>query len=233
MIHTRDSPAECDFCENTFCFKCSKVESKEAYKRLGSSKDEDGTMWFCHHCRTSFTGVRKMVCRVTKIEQKQVDLDEKQEAMNKRLDELENSRIESKIREALLEQKERDIRKLNLMVFGLPESDQDTPESRNEEDYDKIINITSAVMELENPRLMFTARPIRIGVKKPGRCRPLRLTVDKPESKKRIIEAVRPKVKESEDEMVRNVYFHPDLTKKQRDEAFARRESRRLLKEEE
>lgn len=109
------------------------------------------------------------------------------------------------------------------MVFGLPESDQDTPESRNEEDYDKVINITSAVMELENPRLMFTARPIRIGVKKPGRCRPLCLTVDKPESKKRIIEAARLKVKESEDEMVRNIYFHPDLTKKQRDEAFARR----------
>lgn len=87
VIHTRDSPAECDFCENTFCFKCSKVESKEAYKRLGSSKDEDGTMWFCYHCRTSFTGVRKMVCRVTKIEQKQVVLDKKQEAMDKRLDE--------------------------------------------------------------------------------------------------------------------------------------------------
>ena len=83
-------------------------------------------MWFCYHCQTSFPGVRKMVCRVTKIEQKQVDLDEKQEAIGKRLDELENSGIDSKIREALLEQKERDIRNLNLMVFGLPESDRNT-----------------------------------------------------------------------------------------------------------
>ena len=233
MIHTRDPPVECDFCENIFCYKCSKVDSKETYKRLGSSKHKDGTMWFCYHCQTSFPGVRKMVCRVTKIEQKQVDLDEKQEAIGKRLYELENSGIDSKIREALLEQKERDIRKLNLMVFGLPESDQETPEHRNGEDYDKILNIASNVMELENPRIMFTARPIRIGVRKPGKCRPLRLTVDSSESKKKIIEAARLKVKESEDEMTRNVYLHPDLTKKQRDEAFARRESRRLLKEEE
>ena len=109
----------------------------------------------------------------------------------------------------------------------------ETPEHRNGEDYDKILNIASNVMELENPRIMFTARPIRIGVRKPGKCRPLRLTVVSSESKKKIIEAARIKVKKSEDEMTRNVYFHPDLTKKQRNEAFTRRESRRLLKEEE
>ena len=233
VIHSRDSPAECDFCENCFCFKCSKIETKEAYKRLGSSKDEDGTMWFCYHCRTSFTGVRKMVCRVAKVEQKQVDLDEKQEEMGKRIDELENNGIESRIREALTEQKERDIRKLNIMVFGLPESDQETPERRNDEDYNRILDIVSVVMEIDNPRTMFTAKPIRIGLRKPGKSRPLRLNVDSTESKKKIIEAARLKVKESEDEMARNVYFHPDLTKKQRDEAFARRESKRLLREEE
>ena len=233
VIHTRDSPAECDFCENCFCFKCSKIATKEAYKRLGSSKDEDGTMWFCYHCRTSFTGVRKMVCRVAKVEQKQADLDEKQEAMGKRIDELENNGIESRIREALMEQKERDIRKLNVMVFGLPESEQETPERRNEEDYDRILDIARVVMELENPRTMFTGRPIRIGLRKPGKSRPLRLTVDSTDSKKKIMEAARLKVKESDDEMTRNVYFHPDLTKKQRDEAFTRRESKRLLKEEE
>ena len=44
VIHSRDSHAECDFCENCYCFKCSKVESKEAYKRLWSDKDEDGIM---------------------------------------------------------------------------------------------------------------------------------------------------------------------------------------------
>ena len=88
-------------------------------------------------------------------------------------------------------------------------------------------------MELENPRLMFTSKPIRIGVRNSGKCRPLRLTIDSLENKKKIIEAARLKVKYTDDEIAKNVYFHPDLTKKQRNEAFARRESRRLMKEEE
>ena len=233
VIHSRDSPAECGFCENNYCFKCSKVESKEAYKRLGSEKDEDGIMWFCYHCRTSFSEVRKMVCRVTKIEQKQVDLEEKQGAFDKRLEELESVGIENKVKEAITEQKERDIRKLNIMVFGLPESDRDTSEERNSNDQDRILNIASTVMELENPRLMFTSKPIRIGVRNPGKCRPLRLTIDSLENKKKIIEAARLKVKYTDDEIAKNVYFHPDLTKKQRNEAFAGTESRRLMKEEE
>ena len=58
-----------------------------------------------------------MVCRVTKIEQKQVDLEEKQEAFDKRLEELESVGIENKVKEAITEQKERDIHKLNIMVF--------------------------------------------------------------------------------------------------------------------
>ena len=53
------------------------------------------------------------------------------------------------------------------------------------------------------------------------------------DSKKRILEAARTKVRTSENETTRNIYFHPDLTRSQRNEAFARRESRRLLKAEE
>ena len=173
-----------------------------------------------------------MVCRVTKLEQRQVNMEEKQEAINKRLDELESSGIENKIKEALAEQKERDIRKLNIMVFGLPESDRETADDRHTENLDRVLNIASTVMEIENARMMFAAKPIRIGIRNPGKCRPLRLTVDSVDSKKKIIEAARLKVKNCDDELVKNVYFHPDLTKKQRNEAFARRESKRLLEEE-
>ena len=126
-----------------------------------------------------------MVCRVIKIEQKQVDLEEKQEAFDKRFEELESVGKENEVKEAITEQKERDIRKLNIMVFGLPESDRDTPDERNSDDQDRILNIASTVMELENPRLMFTSKPIRIGVRNPGKCRPLRLTIDSLENKKK------------------------------------------------
>ena len=46
------------------------------------AKEEDGTMWFCKHCRTSVPGVKKMTIRVTKVE-------ETQSHVLKRLDNLE------------------------------------------------------------------------------------------------------------------------------------------------
>ena len=55
-----------------------------------------------------------MVCRVTKIEQRQVDLEEKQEAFDKRLNELEFVGIENKGKEAITEQKERHYENLPM-----------------------------------------------------------------------------------------------------------------------
>lgn len=191
MIYTRDEPVECDFCENAYCFKCYKVPTKDAYKRLGSSKEEDGTMWFCLHCRCSFPGVRKMVCRVTKLEDVQEDLCKKQDEMGKRLESLENTDIDTKVKEALMEQKERENRKLNIMCFGLPESDKDTPEGRNTDDLNRLNHIFSDVMEIDDHDGILKGKPIRVGQLSENKCRPIRLLIDSMDSKKRILEAAR------------------------------------------
>ena len=78
MVYSVDSPAVCDFCENKYCFMCSTVSSKEDSQQLGSCKNENGMLWFCSHCRISFSGVKKMLCRVTKLEQTQAEFTEKQ-----------------------------------------------------------------------------------------------------------------------------------------------------------
>ena len=60
----------------------------------------------------------------------------------------------------------------------------------------------------------------------------MHLTIESMERKKKVLEAARTKVRNSDSALIRNVYFHSDLTKTQRNEAFARRESKRLLKAE-
>ena len=80
-------------------------------------ENDDGTMWFCYHCRISFTAVKKMICRVTKLEQKHAEICDKHEQMSKRLEELENVDIDAKIREALIEQKESENKKIECNVF--------------------------------------------------------------------------------------------------------------------
>ena len=231
MVYSVDSPAVCDFCENKYCFKCSSVSSKEVYQQLGSCKNENEMFWFCRHCRISFSGVKKMLCRVTKLEQTQADFTEMQEKLVKKVDDLEN-KVDEKIKEALLEQKERENRKLNIMCFGLSESEKETPEDRHNEDCEQLNYIVESVMELENHDSLFTAKPVRIGPRKPVKCRPVHLTIESIERMKKVLEAARTKVRNSDSALVRNVYFHSDLIKTQRNEAYERRERKRLLKAE-
>ena len=107
-----------------------------------------------------------MLCRVTKLEQTQADFTEMQEKLVKKVDDLEN-KVDDKIKEALLEQKERENRKLNIMCFGLSESEKETPEDRH-------------------------------GPRKPGKCRPVCLTIESIERKKKVLEAARTKVRNSD-----------------------------------
>ena len=137
MVYSVDSHEVYDFCENKYCLKCSR----EVYQQLGSCKNEAGMLWFCSHCRISFSGVKKMLCRVTKLEQTQAEFTEMQEQLVKNVDDLENKVIDEKIKEALLEQRERENRKLNLMCFGLPESEKETPEDRHNEDCEQLSHI--------------------------------------------------------------------------------------------
>ena len=235
--HTIDPPLQCVFCENLYCYHCSQISSKQSYQHLGKYKEDDGTMWFCHHCRVSFPGVRKIVCRVTKIE-------EALDTVVKRLEELENNGIDAKIKDALHEQREIDSRKLNIMCFGLPEedqrfSDQESPDQESQDQNSKqdsqtIDNIITDVMGLEKDSVL-TEKPVRVGKFNPDRtkCRPLKLTVKNMEAKKKVLQAARTRIRYSENPLCKNLFFHPDLTRAQRDEAFARRESRRLLRAEE
>ena len=107
--------------EITYCYKCSDISSKAQYKKQCIvAKEEDGTMWFCKHCRTSVLGVKKMTIRVTKVQ-------ETQSHVLKRLDNLEKTTegIDEKIKVAIQEQREMDVRKLSIMCFSLKETTDD------------------------------------------------------------------------------------------------------------
>ena len=222
-IVTKDPPVECDFCDNAYCFKCSEVSTKTQYKKLSTSaKEEEGTMWFCIHCRTSVPGVKKMVVRVTKIEETQLNVIE-------RLDKIEeqNEGLDDKIKGAILEQKEVDRRKLNIMCFGLGESTEEDAEQRNNDELAKIKHIIYNLLEMAEEDFPLEEGPVRIGKFQENKTRPLRFKAQSFECKKKLLQASRTKLKEIGDPQYKNLFFKPDLTKSQRAEAFAKRESRR------
>ena len=64
----------CNFCEHWYCLTCSKLK-KVVYQALKESPDS--LMWFCVPCLTTFPGVKKMMIRVTSLEDKFDKLDER------------------------------------------------------------------------------------------------------------------------------------------------------------
>ena len=120
FIENSDKSLQCDFCENCFCFKCTRVSNK-SYEALCKSQNE-GLSWFCVHCRISFSGVTKMTNKINQLEQTQKEilvtvkeLKEKDSDSDKQISRQE---IEDLVREEVEEQKRIDERKLNIMCFG-------------------------------------------------------------------------------------------------------------------
>lgn len=222
-IYTPDPPVECDFCDNSYCFKCSEISSKAQYKKLCLNvKEEEGTLWFCKHCRTSVPGVKKMVVRVTKIEETQSNILE-------RLDNLEKSNegLDEKIKGAIQEQKEVDGRRLNIMCFGLAE---ENPFLRGAEETAKLKHVIKDILEIsEEDFPLQDVKPIRIGQYNEGKVRPVKFQAQTFESKKKLLQMARSKLKDSADPDCRKLFFKPDLTKKQRAEGKSKRMARRVV----
>lgn len=221
-IYTNDPPVQCHFCDNAFCYKCSEVSTKAQYKKLSmSAKEEEGTMWFCIHCRISNPGVKKMLVRVTKLEENQTNVLE-------RLDNLEqqNSGLDEKIRGAIYEQKEIDNRKLNVMCFGLAESTEEDALIRKADETAKLKYIIKEVLEISEEEFSFDDAPVRIGKFHESKTRPLKFVAKSFTSKKKLLDAARKKLKHSDDPEHKKLFFKPDLTKNQRVEARSRRENK-------
>ena len=221
-IYTNDPPVECDFCNNVFCFKCSEISSKPQYKKLSSSaKEEDGMMWFCVHCRISNPGVKKMLIRVTKLE-------ENQSSVLERLGNLEQQSegTDDKIKGVVIEQREIDNRKLNIMCFGLKESTEENAIIRNDDKKAKN-HIINNVLEISEDEFSVENTPVRIGLFDEAKTRPQKFVAKSFESKKKLLEVARNKLKTLNHPEFKGLFFKPDLTKKQRAEAFDRREYRR------
>ena len=60
-VKLRDSERaiQCNFCDNTFCYKCTRVSAK-SYDAISKSSQEEDIQWFCIHCRITFIGVTKI-----------------------------------------------------------------------------------------------------------------------------------------------------------------------------
>lgn len=209
----------CDFCESWYCLKCSKLKNS-IFNEIG---DDPAILWTCQHCRISLPGIKKTMTRLTVIEAKYDILD-------KKIDEIKTSQstaqdrgdLRQVVREELNEERELESRRLNILAHFIFE--RETEEANSDQ---------TAVSEILNDTLGLNVQThdfIRLGHRFNGRRkpRPIRFRVGDMNMKRKILEAS-PRLRHNPDHA--NVFFTPDLTKRQREEGYQLRQEKRRREE--
>ena len=134
------------------------------------------------------------------------------------------------IKEEIAEEKEIESRKLNVTCFIIPESNGSDVKERQNEDKDFFINLldTKLSYSLGEEDII---KPVRLGkrseiMNQSYKCRLLRFSVRSFQVKRELFKASM-SLRETNAEMLSNIYFTPDFTKCQRAESFKLREERR------
>jgi hypothetical protein len=228
---------ECAFCKG-WCHKsCTKL-TEEKFKLLLKGGEE--ILWACEKCRDEDKQENK-----SRLEVKVDNLTKLMTGLMNRLVELEERRAESivevniqqevekKVGEAFEEMKERESRKLNLILVNVPESEAETGEERQKEDIRQVKELVGK-LEVQTGDLGL-ANPIRMGkriIGKASKPRVLRITVKSEEAKKTLL-AKANKLSEESVPKGKRVYISCDRTPKEREDYKKLREELLKRREEE
>ena len=90
--------------------------------------------------------------------------------------------IEKSLKERESEEKERQNRRKNIIVFELPESTKSEPKYRKEEDTRKFIGFCKSILKVNFDKEMI-ARAIRLGKVTEGKTRPLLISLEEEDKK--------------------------------------------------
>ena len=117
-----DDAIQCKICDYLYCVHCSGT-TQNVYEEFETSDLNENFIWYCNTCKKTIPGVKQVMIMVSNIK-------ESYDEMKIKLNRIENKISESctenvvdhKIDQALHDFKERKLRKNNLILYNLPES---------------------------------------------------------------------------------------------------------------
>ena len=218
---------QCDFCLEWYHAVCIDM-SNDTYKALRAI---NGIRWYCTKCNTKVDNLiekaNSLELETQAVKSDVKDLKTRMEAVEKKL----KGSVEREISVALNEKTDIERRKMNLVVFNLPEQKSttdtvwDVPElvKKDTEDIIKIIKDDLGI-EIEENEITDARRLGRKQIdktqkvdnkeEKPGR--PLKIVFSDIRKKREVLEAAK-KLRISENPIAKKLFLNPDLTEKQRE----------------
>lgn len=214
---------DCDICDSSYCLKCSKVNPS----LFDEIVEDDSLIWTCPCCKVAVPGIKRILVAMTKLQEKINVLEQKlggmaasqqdADATNQvgaQHETIVHDSVQDAVQKALLEEREIESRKFNLIVQALPESENEA---------DDVVKAKALI----NDKLRCNVELIncvRVGKKSQDKPRLLRFSVKDFASKRAILDVSKNLKNDTE---YSNVYITPDLTKNQRQHAFLLRQEKR------
>ena len=237
----------CGFCETGFHSKCIPGMTPEFIDCIDKmAKIFGGSAFLCGICRKLATRINKsmrdveakmermetemkkaelerraLAEKMEKMENKSEQVNDKVAGMEKEMEAgMEKAKKEFK-NEMEAERKEREERSVNVVIYGLAESEEEEAERRKEDDKKKMLEMVKEIgVEVKGDMEV----KFRAGKKKEdGKPRPMIVRVDDEETRQSILANARRLARKEE---WKRVFVSPDLTWQQREEA--REEERKL-----
>ena len=130
------------------------------YQALKGSPDS--LMWFCQSCLTAFPGVKKVMVQIGSLEDKYEKLDERVTNLETQPKEIEN--ISDIVLEEFKELQDIEMRRLHMVCFNLPESENQDSDQRKNDDKESLKSLIDEHMKLSDKNIE-VENPIRLGKK--------------------------------------------------------------------
>lgn len=218
----------CQVCEEYTHPECSNITKELLQYLVDETKEGNSISWTCDHCKKVGKVLNNKVKVLAKefydlkkdfegMQKKQKDLEEEMETVKQKCDKNNtdignsNSSVTTTV---FSEIREREEKKNNVLVHGIPEAADDLENRvKKEKDWEWVKDIaTDLEINLHKTDVKFWRR---LGEKRIGKVRPLIVGFHELDVKKKILRNAR-KLKDIED--YEGIYLVPDLTIQQRKE---------------
>ena len=208
----------CEYCDEWLHIECAEV-SKEEYDILQKSKHY---RFFCDSCDAN---VDEALTKHASLTIQTKSLQDDMKTVKKDIESIQNT-IKRTVREeitgAIEEKQEIEQRKMNLIVFNLPEPEKnpsDTAwdrEAKEQKDIELLTKIFKEDLQIPiSPRNGITVAR-RLGLQDKDKVRPLKIEFSDLSIKRSVLGAAK-KLRQSTDPISKKLYINPDLTQKQKE----------------
>ena len=216
---------QCEFCDKWYHIICIDMSS-ECYK---VAKKVPGFMWFCNSCKNkAMESVQKAVsleAQTNVLKNEVTDIKKRLETVETKL----SGSVNKEIEQAISEKQDIERRKLNLIVYNMPEQEKsdesvwDTP-AKIAADIKYVSKMVEDEFHLNmntstpTPKIVDARRIGKILESEPGktpRPRPLILKFNDIESKRGVLSKAKD-LRSSTDKEYKAIFINPDLTPLQR-----------------